>query len=217
MASGAARRVLGFTPPREIIFRRALGATLEGCGSVLDVGCGARSPLGTVGFSGFSVGLDLSWPSLTAARAYGHHTALVRADAAGVDRVFRPASVDVVVALDVIEHLERERALDLIAALERVARRRVVIFTPNGYVPQPATPENPHQEHRSGFGAADMRALGYRVRGINGLGCLCGPFAESRWAPGALWRRVSDLTAPLVYRVPRLAFALLCVKDVSRR
>jgi len=217
MAGSAARRVGGFTPPREIIFRRALGATLTGCRSVLDVGCGARSPLGAVGFAGFSIGLDLSWPTLTAARAYGHHAALVRADAASVDRVFRPASVDAVVALDVIEHLEREQAVDLIAALERVARRRVVIFTPNGYVPQPATPENPHQEHRSGFGADDMRALGYRVRGINGLGCLCGPFAESRWAPGALWRRVSDLTAPLVYRVPRLAFALLCVKDMAQR
>ena len=57
----------------------------------------------------------------------------------------------------------------------------------------------------------------FRVRGINGLGCLCGPFAESRWAPGALWRRVSDLTAPLVYPLPRLAFALLCVKDLTRR
>jgi SAM-dependent methyltransferase len=216
MASGAPRRVL-FTPPRELIFRRALGATLEGCRSVLDVGCGACSPLGAVGFSGFSVGLDLSWPTLAAARASGHHTALVRADAASVDRVFRRGSVDAVVALDVIEHLERERAVELVAALERVARRRVVIFTPNGYVPQPPTPENPHQEHRSGFEAADMQALGYRVRGIHGLGCLCGPFGESRWAPGALWRRVSDLTAPLVYRVPRLAFALLCVKDVTGR
>jgi SAM-dependent methyltransferase len=217
MASAAARRVGRFTPPREIIFRRALGGTLAGCRSVLDVGCGAPSPLGALGFEGFSVGLDLSWPTLIRARGYGHHSALVRADAESVDRVFRPASVDAVVALDVIEHHERARAVELIAALERVARLRVVIFTPNGYVPQPATPENPHQEHRSGFGAADMRALGYRVRGINGLGCICGPFAESRWAPGVLWRRISDLTAPLVYRVPHLAFALLCVKDVGGR
>src|SRR5262245_61389767 len=135
MATGAARRVGWFTPPREIIFRRALGATLVGCRSVLDVGCGARSPLGSVGFSGFCIGLDLSWPTLSAARAYGHHSALVRADAASVDRVFRPRSVDAVVALDVIEHLERDAAIGLITALERVARRRVVIFTPNGYVP----------------------------------------------------------------------------------
>jgi hypothetical protein len=216
MATRPARRV-GFTPPRALIFRRALGAALRGCRSVLDVGCGRQSPLGTVGFGGFSVGVDLSWPTLASARAHGDHTALVQADATAVDRVFRPTSVDAVVALDVVEHLERERALALIAALERVARLRVVVFTPNGFVPQPATAENPHQEHRCGFGADDMRALGYRVRGINGLGCLCGPYAESRWAPGALWRRVSDLTAPLVYCVPRLAFALLCVKDVGPR
>src|SRR6476659_3373018 len=103
MASGAARRVVGFTPAREIIFRRALGTTLAGCRSVLDVGCGAHSPLGAVAFSGFAIGLDLSWPTLAAARAYGRHSALVRADAASVDRVFRPASVDAVLALDVIE------------------------------------------------------------------------------------------------------------------
>jgi len=131
-----------------------------------------------------------------------------------VERCFRPGSVDAAIALDVIEHLERDAALGLIAGLERVARRRVVIFTPNGFVPQPPEPENPHQEHRSGFTADEMRALGYRVRGIHGLGCLCGPFAQSRWRPGLFWRRVSDLTALPVYFLPRLAFALFCTKDV---
>lgn len=119
------------------------------------------------------------------------------------------------VALDVIEHLERPRALELLAALERIARRRVVVFTPNGFVPQPATADNPYQEHLCGFTAADMRSLGYRVRGIHGLWCLCGAFGEARLAPRVLWRRVSDATAPFVYGAPRFAFSLLCTKDVS--
>lgn len=217
MATRPARWAGGFTPPRELLFRRALAAALAGCRSVLDVGCGSASPLAAIGYRGFAVGVDLSAPALTAARAGGTHAAFVRADAAAIDRVFRPGCVDAVVALDVIEHLEREPALALLAAFERVARRRVVVFTPNGWVPQPGTLENPYQEHRSGFDVADMRARGYRVRGIHGLSCLCGPYAEPRWAPAPVWRRISDLTAPLVYRVPRLAFALLCVKDVAPR
>ncbi len=206
---------LVFTPPRELLFRRALRAALDSCGSVLDVGCGTASPLRHVGFAGFSVGVDLAWNALVAARAGGAHRALVRADAASVARVFRPRSVDAVIALDVVEHLERAPALALLAGLERIARRRVVVFTPNGFVPQPAAPDNPHQEHRSGFTATELRALGYRVRGMHGLASLSGPYGECRRRPRLLWRRVSDLTAPLTYLVPRLAFALLCVKEVD--
>jgi SAM-dependent methyltransferase len=209
------RRFVAFTPPRELIFRAALRRALAGCDSVLDVGCGEASPLATVGAGGFTVGVDLAWPALAAARARGTHTALVRGDAAAVARFFRPRSFDAVVALDVVEHLEAGAARALLAALEGLARRRVVVFTPNGFVPQPATPENPWQAHRSGFGTGDLRALGYRVRGIHGLGCLCGPYGESRFTPAALWRRVSDLTAPLVYPLPRLAFALLGVKTLA--
>jgi len=182
---------------------------------VLDVGCGIASPLAAVRFRGFSVGVDLSAAALRAAREAHTHAALVRADATDVARIFRPASVDAVVALDVIEHLERDAALALVDALERVARRRVVVFTPNGFVPQAQATDNPHQEHRSGFTADELRARGYRVRGMYGLSWLCGPFGEVRWAPGFLWRRVADLTAPVVYGVPRLAFALFCSKDMA--
>lgn len=204
-----------FTPLRELIFRRALGAALRGCDSALDVGCGPASPLRAAGFPGLLVGVDVSSSTLRAARVADPGAMLVRADAATAGRLFRPRSFDAVVALDLIEHLEREPAFALIAALERLARRRVVLFTPNGWVPQPPAPDNPYQEHRSGFTVDDLRALGYRVRGIHGLGWLCGPYAEVRWRPRALWRRASDLTAPIVWRVPRLAFALLGVKEVA--
>jgi SAM-dependent methyltransferase len=208
-------RVRAFTPLRALIFRRALRAALAGCRSVLDVGCGAASPLGAARFRGFTIGTDVHRPALLAARARGVHRALVQADATDVARIFRPGSVDAVVALDLVEHLERGVALALIGDLERIARRRVVVFTPNGFVPQPPAPDNPHQAHRSGFSVAEMRALGYRVRGMGGLWYLSGPFGEVRLPPAILWRRIADLTAPLVYPAARFAFALLCVKEVS--
>src|SRR5581483_3789962 len=116
-----ARRVRAFTPLRARIFHRALAAAVSDCHSVLDVGCGIASPLAAVRFRGFSVGVDLSAAALRAAREAHTHAALVRADATDVARIFRPASVDAVVALDVIEHLERDAALALVDALERVA------------------------------------------------------------------------------------------------
>jgi SAM-dependent methyltransferase len=204
-----------FTPPRQLIFRRALARALRGCRSVLDVGCGGESPIAHVGYRGWAVGVDLSRDALLDARGTGAHAALVRADASVLARVFRPRSVDATVALDVVEHLERDAAHALLADLEQIARRRVIVFTPNGFVPQPPQPGNPHQEHRCGFTADDLRARGYRVRGIHGLWCVSGPFGDVRWLPGVLWRRVADLTAPLVYPIPRLAFALLAIKDLT--
>ena len=209
------RRLRAFTPLRARLFHRALRTALRGCRSVLDVGCGAESPLGAVGFRGVALGVDVSRAALGAARAQGVHAGLVQADAATLAYVFRPRSVDAALALDVVEHLEREAALALLQTLECLARRRVVVFTPNGFVPQPPAPENPHQQHRSGFTADEMRDLGYLVRGMYGLRCLSGPFGEARWRPGFVWRRVSDLTAPLVYGAPRLAFALFCTKEIT--
>jgi SAM-dependent methyltransferase len=207
----------GFVPLRERLFRRALRRALSGARSVLDVGCGVASPVGALGLDAFTIGLDRCRPDLEQARAAGTHRALVLADARSVDALFAPRSVDVVVALDVVEHLERPEAVALLARLERVARHRVVVFTPNGFVPQPGTAENPWQEHRSGFTVTDMRRLGYRVCGTHGLWFLFGAFGACRLWPGPLWRRVADATAPAVGPVPALAFGLLCVKDVTGR
>jgi SAM-dependent methyltransferase len=204
-----------FVPLRERLFRSALRRALDGCDSILDVGCGVASPLAALGQDAFTIGLDRCLPDLARARAAGTHRALVCADARTVDDLFAPGSVDAAVALDVIEHLERDAGLDLVARLERVARRRVVVFTPNGFVPQPGTPENPWQQHRAGFSAGDLRQLGYHVRGMYGLWFLFGAFGECRLRPGVLWRRVADGTAPVVYFLPAVAFGLLCVKDVG--
>lgn len=213
--ASVAAPAVGFVPLREHVFRGALRRALAGCRSVLDVGCGVASPLASLELDAFTIGLDRCLPDLAGARAEGTHRALLCADASSVDDLFAPRSIDAVVALDVIEHLERDAGIALVRRLERVARRRVVVFTPNGFVPQPGTAENPWQEHRSGFSAADMRGLGYRVRGMHGLWFLFGAFGECRLRPGALWRRVADGTAPAVYFLPTLAFGLLCVKELD--
>lgn len=69
-------------------------------------------------------------------------------------------AVDSIFLLDVIEHLEKDVGLKVIAELERVAARQVVIFTPLGFMPQHVEAGQPDawglsggemQEHKSGW------------------------------------------------------------------
>jgi SAM-dependent methyltransferase len=206
-----------FVPLRDRLARSALARALRGCDSVLDVGCGATSPLAATARPRLAIGMDVSTADLRRAQRDGWHHALVRGDVRDVARLFAPASFDAVVALDVIEHLPRDAALRALCDLERVARRRLVVVTPNGFVPQAGTPENPFQEHLCGFTVDDMRERGFAVTGTYGLRVLLGPYAGVRWQPAPLWRRVADLSALATARLPRLAFSLLCVKEVAPR
>lgn len=76
-------------------------------------------------------------------------------------------SVDSVFALDVIEHLEKEEGLRMLAEAERVARVQIVVSTPHGFFPQSYEPggrdrwgmHGGHwQTHRSGWTPEDFGA-----------------------------------------------------------
>jgi len=186
--------------------RRSL---LPECRSVLDVGCGRDGRLlRLVPGIPYAVGVDAQVP------ASGPHAAYRRLDVRFLSDAFEGRSFDAVVALDVIEHLRRDDGLRLLEAMEAIASLRVIVFTPNGFLPQPAAADNPHQEHLSGWSPTDFERRGYRVTGVNGWKPLRGSYAEPRWRPRPLWSRMSMLTEPFVHAHPRHAFQLMCAKDV---
>ena len=189
---------------KNAFLRHRLQGALHGCATVLDVGCGSRSPVGG------TVGMDRFESGLAEARSSGTHRHLVCGRAPGLP--FRDGAFDAVVALDLIEHLERAEGERLLHEMERVARRRAILFTPNGFLPQEALGGNPWQVHRSGWSVADFTARGYSVVGVNGMRGLRGEGAEIRWGPRAAWRAVSGVTQGLLYRFPSLCFQLLCVR-----
>jgi SAM-dependent methyltransferase len=185
------------------------------CGTLLDVGCGSSSPAKTFSSElSFSLGVDISEHAVRESRSRGIHSSYAIIDITRLDRHFPTRSFDCVLASDVIEHVDKETGGKLILSLERIARRRVVIFTPNGFLPQRPYGGNPFQEHLSGWTVDEMRSRGYRVAGINGWRPLRGERARAR-RPAWLMGRLSHLTQPLVFARPRLAFQILCVKDVA--
>jgi hypothetical protein len=159
------------------------------------------------------IGLDRYLPSLLENRRRTEYAARVQGDLKALP--VGSKSVDAVVALDVLEHFDRDEGWARLAEWEDVARKRVVILTPNGFVPQEAR-ENPWQEHRSGWTVGDFRQRGYVVTGVYGWKALRGPCAQLRFRPWLFWEGVSALTYPFTVRLPRFAFHLLAAKTTER-
>ncbi|MSS72426.1 MAG: class I SAM-dependent methyltransferase [Candidatus Latescibacteria bacterium] len=184
--------------------------------SLLDVGCGSTSPIRYFRRRlAYAVGVDGHAPSLDTSRTQGIHSAYHALDALEIDRVFSPGSFDCVLAADLIEHLTKEEGRALMAKMERISRRRVVIVTPNGFLPQGEVEGNPLQRHRSGWTAEEMAWLGYKVRGVNGWKVLRGERSVIRFRPMAFWALVSRLSQMVVRGRPEWAFQLLCVKEMG--
>jgi SAM-dependent methyltransferase len=107
-----------FTGTRRVILgalQRALGPRLE-TARLLDLGCGTGFTLTQLPAGARAIGLDYSRAALALARRRAGRADLVRGSAYALP--FADASFDAVLALDVLEHLERDR--DAARELRRV-------------------------------------------------------------------------------------------------
>jgi SAM-dependent methyltransferase len=140
--------------------------------SVLDVGCGTMERLSAVPAQ-IRVGVDAHRPYLTH-RVADDLAVPVNYDARRMMEIFLPASFDLVMLIDVIEHFQKDEALEILDAVERIARSRVIVFTPRGEFPQAGFDAyglggEEFQEHRSSWEPADFEARGYSTVVFPGL------------------------------------------------
>lgn len=137
--------------------------------TVLDVGCGLSMKSQYI-YAETRVGVDISRRYLERAReqsSIGDSFVLVNADALMIERLFLPKSFDVVICFDVVEHLPKDDALELLRMCEALARVAVCIETPLGYVPQnldiTGFGEHSYQTHRCGWEVEEFIKMGYSV------------------------------------------------------
>lgn len=209
--------LLKLTFPKALLFSylNTMRQELSGCTSCLDIGCGPESPARHLKFE-HSVGVEGYPPALEAAKNLGTHNDFVLAYATELDRHFSPGQFDCCIGLDLIEHLKKEDGLKLIRDMEMIASRKILLFTPNGFLPQQSH-EGDMQEHLSGWTADEMRQLGFRVIGMHGWRGLRGEQHKHRLKPEALSGLLSAASHAFVTkRRPEFAAALMCVKDVSQ-
>jgi SAM-dependent methyltransferase len=196
----------------ELLEREIIGC----CRSVLDVGCGNGNHMRSVTpHLTYSVGIDMFQESLDDAKNAGIYSETRRISATTIRNEFKPHSFECVVAFDLIEHLDKPQGFRLLEDMERLASKKVIVFTPNGFLPQGILGGNEHQMHRSGWSVSQMRYYGYRVIGVHGIKPILGEESLPRWKPHKFWYGISVLTQPLCAVWPEWAFQIFCIKDIA--
>jgi hypothetical protein len=201
--------------PAQILVALALRRALEGCESVLDIGCGVSMTMRNIGVTA-CVGFEGYGPSVERARELRTHDQIVQGNVRELQRFFKPKQFDACVAIDVIEHLDKEGGLQLMRDMERIARKRVVFFTPSGFLPQGHTVAGDYQTHVSGWEAKEMAGYGYEAVGLLGPKSMRGEYHALKRRPRWLWGLLSLMSHFCWTRShPEKAAAMLCWKTVG--
>jgi len=213
-------RTLGFILHNQLYF---LKKELRDCESVLDLGCGWQSLLLYIPVK-FSLGTDLWYPYLLESKAKKIHRYYIQADLKK-EIPFKDNSFDAVLLLSVIEHLEKEEGISLLNKISRIAKKKIIIITPNGYLKQIHKSDTPLQAHRSGWNTDDFKKLGFKVIGLAGFKFFRKDFhcedrndyverilSTVRFSPRFFWLLVAELSQIISWHFPHLSFELFCVK-----
>lgn len=185
--------------------------------SVLDVGCGKGQPARALKRKTpvLIVGVDAFLPYLLMCLKNRSHDALILGDVRRLP--FTKKSFDVVLCLEVVEHVDKEDAYRLIEDMERIARCQVILSIPTGQYEQHEYDGNPLQEHRSVWSPAELRELGYKVYG-HGHKVVRGKIEFQSRFPSflkPLLYAVWVLSGPFVYFMPEWSSDLVCVKELE--
>jgi len=203
-------------------YRHKLAHVVAGCSSLLDVGCGKDSPVKFFAHTMHTVGVDIFAPAIEQSKGSQIHNEYHQMNVLDIGRKFEEKTFDCVLASDLIEHLEKEDGLRLLDMMEKIARKKVIVFTPRGFLEQHEYEDNPWQKHKSGWEVDEMQARGYNVVGINGCRWV--------WDMHYLWKDrgrapilirtfrkiLVDVTQLFAWFFPGCAFQILCVKDVGK-
>jgi len=202
--------------PSQILVKLAIRDALEGCESVLDIGCGTAPTMRELAVTR-TVGVEGYRPFFEQAQKEKLQDELVECDVRELDKHFQPKQFDACVALDLIEHLTKADGLELIRSMENIAKKRSIFFTPSGFLPQRNAANDDLQAHFSGWEPEEMQKLGYKVIGLLGPKRLRGEYHMLKNRPLPFWALVSFASQLLWSKShPEQAAAILCVKDLGK-
>jgi SAM-dependent methyltransferase len=198
-------------------FVKHLQHELRNCKTVLDLGCGQSSMIQYVPNIEFSLGVEIWKPYIEESQKNNIHTKYINSDILSFHD--SPDSFDAVMCIDVIEHIEKEKALELIKAMKEWATEKVIILTPNGYIPNENSygDGNKYQNHLSGWTPLDFYNLGFDVVGFGGWSRLRGEMGEiiSTGITRDICAVISKLSEPFCRMYPKYAFSICAVYMVE--
>lgn len=177
--------------------------------SILDFGCGEGQLMAWINSKGEYevIGVDISKKDLAIAKKrkcifmpnkFVYKDLLIR----DITKEWRfKKKFDVVLCSQVVEHLQKEKALMLINRLEKLAKRAVIIGTINGFYQFDfRTPQSQHDLHLSGWKPIDFSSRDYKVFG-HGLKYI--------YQPGYLKDILPNYFHPLLFVISYVATPFL--------
>jgi ubiquinone/menaquinone biosynthesis C-methylase UbiE len=132
---------------------------------ILDVACGRGEWYPALPFGCEWVGVDIWLPYLCQQRLQGR--SLVRGTATHLP--FHSHSVDLVLCVEVLEHLSRDDGLRMLEEAKRVAKRTVIVTTPTDPLGRHSQSEingNPSERHITATSSRRLLSLGFNVHKI---------------------------------------------------
>lgn len=139
----------------------ALQSFIEDTDTVLDIGCGMK--IVTRHLACTLTGIDICPDYLVGGDICG--------DVRNLPEFLGERRFDVVVGIDIIEHLTKQEGIKLLADIQRVADKKVFLSTPTKWTDNVAGVSNPASSgygnvwnyHRSAWDADDFYNMGYMV------------------------------------------------------
>lgn len=200
-----------------------LGVPEREAEDVLDLGCGDGGLLSWINDRRrfrLRVGCDITLDLLKMAKRRGAYDCYVLADVRCLP--FRGKSFDVCFMMSVLTYLEKKDGLAALKAVEYIARRQIIVFTPVGILPPPSGERFEKYEHWnenahiSSWTKRDFH--GYRIIGINGLRRLRNRRGKIRYSGflKIVATIVSYLSQIIIYFHPRFAFEMVCIKSPKK-
>lgn len=107
---------------------------------------------------------------------------------------------DVVLCSQVVEHFDKKDALKLIKRIEKLAKKRAIVATTNGFFQFDSRVPAKHDIHLSGWSPQEFLAAGFKVQG-SGLKVV--------YKPGSLKDIVPNFLHPLLFAISYIATPIL--------
>ena len=185
---------------------------LLGCNKILDLGCGYLSPIQYLK-KDLLVGVDIFEPNLIESKKMMIHDQYLKADIANLE--FKPKCFDAVLLYSVLENLTKSDGGVLLEKIEKWAKKKIIIYTPNGFSRRYLYNFNPFLRVKSAWKAEELENLGYKVSGFNGWKKLRNNNGEIKYPPAYLIGLFSIFTEKIAHKYPKLAYHLCAIKDLT--
>jgi len=195
-------------------YRNWLKRALADCESILELGCGSNSPILQIGYGQKTDAIDIWKPYVDMHNRNNSYRSCLCAD---ITKTVFISHYDAIVIFDVLEHLDKSdiNVINLIPRIERNAKKKIILFTPNGFVENDHVDGDPYQAHVSAWEPEDYKKHGYKVVGATGLRYIFGKASLPKYHPYSVWAILGMLSKPFIYHKPELAWHSYAVKEIK--